>query len=128
MHELAVCQGLISQVTRIATERRAQSVERIVVRIGPLSGVESSLLQQAYTLARAGTIAEAAELVTEIQPVRVSCERCGAETEAVVNRLVCGQCGDWHTRLLSGDEMILASIELSVSSAQHDESPRPTRH
>jgi hydrogenase nickel incorporation protein HypA/HybF len=112
MHELAVCQGLISQVSRIAAEHDARAVARIVVRIGPLSGVEAPLLQQAYTLARAGTVAEDAELVTEALPVRVRCEQCGAETDATVNRLVCGSCGDWHTRLLSGDEMILASVEL----------------
>jgi hydrogenase nickel incorporation protein HypA/HybF len=120
MHELAVCQGLISQVTRIAADHDARAVERIVVRIGPLSGVEAPLLQQAYTLARAGTVAEQAELVTESLPIRVHCSRCGADTDASVNRLVCGACGDWRTQLLSGDEMILASVELVT-----DQRPAP---
>jgi len=122
MHELAVCQGLISQVTRIAAEHDARAVERIVVRVGPLSGVEVPLLQQAYTLARAGTVAEQAELVTESLPVRVHCSQCGADTDAAVNRLVCGACGDWRTQLLSGDEMILASVELIT--AQPTEVPK----
>ena len=37
---------------------------------------------------------------------------------ATVNRLLCGACGDYHTRLLSGDEMILASVELNVDAAE----------
>jgi hydrogenase nickel incorporation protein HypA/HybF len=112
MHELSVCQGLISQVTRIVEENEATAVERIVVQIGPLSGVEAPLLEQAYSLARAGTVAEGAELVTESMPVRVACQSCGAETDAQANRLVCGACGDYRTRLVSGDELILASVEL----------------
>jgi hydrogenase nickel incorporation protein HypA/HybF len=112
MHELSVCEGLISQVTRIAEENGATAVERIVVHIGPLSGVEAPLLAQAYTVARAGTIAADAELVTQSMPLKVVCQSCGAESEAQVNRLVCGACGDYRTRLVSGDELILASVEL----------------
>jgi hydrogenase nickel incorporation protein HypA/HybF len=118
MHELSVCQSLIAQVERIASAHNARTVDKIVVRLGPLSGVEIPLLRQAYTLARAGTIAENAELVTEIQPIRVACRTCGAETNASVNRLLCGACGDYHTRLLSGDEMILASVELNVDAGE----------
>jgi hydrogenase nickel incorporation protein HypA/HybF len=118
MHELSVCQSFIAQVERIAFAHSARSVDKIVVRLGPLSGVEIPLLRQAYTLARAGTIAENAELITEIQPIRVACRTCGAETNASVNRLLCGACGDYHTRLLSGDEMILASVELNVDAGE----------
>jgi hydrogenase nickel incorporation protein HypA/HybF len=123
MHELSVCQSLIAQVERIASAHNARTVDKIVVRLGPLSGVEIPLLRQAYTLARAGTIAENAELVTEIQPIRVACRTCGAETNASVNRLLCGACGDYHTRLLSGDEMILASVELNVDAGERLRDP-----
>jgi hydrogenase nickel incorporation protein HypA/HybF len=44
--------------------------------------------------------------------VRVRCTRCGADCEAAPNRLLCGACGDYRTRLASGDEMLLASLEL----------------
>ncbi len=115
MHELSVCLGLIGQVESIATEHNARAVDKIIVRIGPLSGVEIPLLRQAYTLACAGTIAENAELVTETQAVRVTCETCGVESDAQINRLVCGACGDYRTRLVSGDEMILESVELDLN-------------
>jgi hydrogenase nickel incorporation protein HypA/HybF len=114
MHELAVCQSLLEQVERIAADHGAERVERILLRIGPLSGVEAPLLRNAYPLAAAGTIAEGATLDIEPAPVRVHCVTCGAETDAAPNRLLCGACGDWHTRLVSGDEMLLANLELSV--------------
>jgi hydrogenase nickel incorporation protein HypA/HybF len=114
MHELSVCQSLIGQVKRIAAERSAIGVTGITLHIGPLSGVEPELLRQAFPLARAGTIAEQANLVIETLPVRVHCAACLAETDALPNRLLCGSCGDWHTRLISGDELLLASVELTT--------------
>jgi hydrogenase nickel incorporation protein HypA/HybF len=116
MHELSVCQDIISQVEAIAREHRARAVSVIELQIGPLSGVEIPLLEQAFTIARAGTVAGGAELRIESLPVRVYCESCGAKTEATVSRLVCGQCGDWKTRLVSGDEMLLARLELELES------------
>jgi hydrogenase nickel incorporation protein HypA/HybF len=113
MHELSVCQALIRQVEDIARQHQAEAVKSVNVRIGPLSGVEPDLLEQAYSLAVAGTVAEASRLVIEKLPIRVRCEKCGAETGAEPNKLICGVCGDWHTQLLSGDEMLLASVELT---------------
>ena len=116
MHELWVCQALIRQVQKIAREHRAVAVTSVKVQIGPLSGVEAELLRQAFPLASAGSVAETAQLVIEKLPIRVRCESCGAETAAEPNKLVCGTCGDWHTRLLSGDEMLLASVELESNT------------
>ncbi len=112
MHELSVCQALIDQVEDVARQHQAVAVATVYVQIGPLCGVEPDLLEQAFPLASAGTVAQASRLVIEKLPVRVHCETCGAETTAEPNRLVCGDCGDWHTRLVSGDEMLLASVEL----------------
>jgi hydrogenase nickel incorporation protein HypA/HybF len=116
MHELSVCQALIRQVQDLAREHRAAAVISVKVQIGPLSGVEPDLLRQAFPLASAGSVAETAQLVIERLPIRVHCESCGAETAAEVNKLICGACGDWHTRLLSGDEMLLASVELESNA------------
>jgi hydrogenase nickel incorporation protein HypA/HybF len=122
MHELSVCQSLITQVEMIAAQHRTRSVSSITLQIGPLSGIEPSLLQQAFTLARAGSVAEQATLVIESLPIRVRCQVCERESEATPNRLLCAHCGDYHTRLISGDEMLLASVELDV-----DTDMRPTQ-
>ena len=116
MHELALCQAMMSQVETIAREHRASRVMSITLGIGPLAGVEAQLLRHAYPIASAGTIAEGAALVIEATPIRVRCKRCDEESDALVNRLVCGLCGDWRTELLSGDEMLLVSVELDKTS------------
>jgi hydrogenase nickel incorporation protein HypA/HybF len=47
-------------------------------------------------------------------PVRVRCKTCGVESEASANRLLCGECGDYHTELISGDEMVLTRLEFDT--------------
>lgn len=114
MHELSVCQSLLNQVSGIAAEHHATCVDRIFLQVGPLSGVEPELLQSAFPIARADTIAGDAELVIHTMPIKVRCKTCHAETAAKANRLICGKCGDWKTDLLSGDELLLERIEMQT--------------
>ncbi|MBA1443873.1 MAG: hydrogenase maturation nickel metallochaperone HypA [Chromatiales bacterium] len=120
MHELAVCQAMLEQVADIGSREQASEITRIVVRIGPLSGIVPELLEQAFSIARAGTIANQAELITESTGIRVRCSQCGAETDAGINRMICGECGDYRTQLLSGDELLLASVELNRAESAHE--------
>ena len=115
MHELALCQALMSQVEVIARDNHATRVIAITLGMGPLSGVEEQLLKNAYPVASAGTVADGAELLVESTPVRVRCISCGEESEAEPNRLVCGHCDDWHTELVSGDELLLIRLEMEKS-------------
>jgi hydrogenase nickel incorporation protein HypA/HybF len=111
MHELAVCQVLLAEVERCAREAGATEVHRVVLRVGPLSGVEPQLLRRAFDVARLGGIATAADLSFEDAPVRVRCLDCGAASAAVANRLLCAACGAWRTQLLEGDELVLQRLE-----------------
>lgn len=120
MHELSVCIALIDQVRTIARERRAGRVAKIVLEVGPLSGIEPALLRHAYPLAAAGTVAESAELIIESADVVVRCSQCGLESPATINRLLCGHCGDFRTGVVSGDEMILQRVELTNIQPPHD--------
>jgi hydrogenase nickel incorporation protein HypA/HybF len=118
MHELSVCLALMQQVERIAREHGAGGVERIMLQLGPLSGVEAPLLERAWPLAATGTIAHAAQLVIERAPVRVRCTQCDAVSDVPPNRLLCSACGDFRTRLVSGDEMLLVNLQLSKRQAE----------
>lgn len=112
MHELSLCQDLLEQVTAIAKTHKADNVVRVIVWIGPLSGVEPELLKSAFDMICLGTVAEQAELSLDVQAITVGCLDCTKESEATVNNLVCRHCGSMNTRLLSGDELILARVEL----------------
>lgn len=128
MHELSVCLSLMQQVERIARDHQAVRVHTIVLRLGPLAGVEAPLLRHAYPVAAAGTVAEGARLIIIEAPLRVQCTACGAESEARPNRLLCAHCGDYRTRIVSGDEMLLERLELDTPTGdEHAGTPTPTR-
>ena len=112
MHELAICQMLLDEVTRVARAEQAERVASVRILCGALAGVEPGLLQRAYEVARAGTMADEATLTIEESPVRVRCTRCGEESAVPPQRLVCAVCGEWRTELVSGDELVLMSVEL----------------
>lgn len=112
MHELSICLSLMQQVESIARERNAQKVTRITLNIGPLSGVEPELLRHAYPLASAGTVAADAELIMQSADIVVRCSQCDSETTVAPNKLLCGNCGDFRTRVVSGDELTLLRVEL----------------
>jgi hydrogenase nickel incorporation protein HypA/HybF len=114
MHELSVCHALIGQVERVAREHDARRVVSIVIAVGPLSGVEAALLEHAYPIAAAGSVAEHATLTVETVPVEVSCRGCGARTPAQPNRLVCGACADWQVEVVAGEEMLLKRVEIET--------------
>ena len=114
MHELSLCQDLIGQLTDIARRHRARSVACIRVQIGMLAGVEPLLLESAFTIARAGTVAEKAEMITEMVSPKVVCHACGVESDTSPSCLRCSACGGSDTRLIRGDELILARVELEV--------------
>lgn len=122
MHELAVAQALVEQVDSVIRQHNATSASLIRVRIGPLAGVVPELLASAFPLAAAGRAMAHATLDLVAAPITVRCQICGMETEAAMNRLICGACGDWHTQVISGDELLLESVELETTPSLTPES------
>lgn len=125
MHELAICQSLMNQVEGIVLEHEAKRATSIIVGMGALSGVEAELLKNAFSIASAGTVADGAELIIENLPVRVKCTQCGSESDVLPNKLTCKQCGDWQTTVISGDELMLMSVELEREPEQANDISKP---
>ena len=117
MHELAICAALFGTVAALAPPE-STAVNRVRIRVGPLSGVEPALLARAWPLASAGGMASGSLLDIETGPVRVRCRSCGAESTVAANRLLCSACGEWRTDVVSGDELLLLSVEFNASPCE----------
>jgi len=125
VHELSVCQALLTQVAEIAGSRRARVVERITVEVGPLSGTEPTLLLNAFIAMRSG-ITSTAELRIEHCTVGITCLECGAYSQTQPNRLICAPCGSWRTRVIAGDGLRLLRVEMrTTDSSDAQQSPDP---
>jgi hydrogenase nickel incorporation protein HypA/HybF len=127
MHELSICQALISQVEKIADDKHANQVTAIHIGMGPLSGVEEQLLKNAYPIASASTVADGAELFITSIPVCIRCTKCEKDSEVKPNHLVCSHCGDWRSKLTSGDELLLMRVELDKAEKPESAEVRLSR-
>src|ERR1700710_689021 len=100
-HELGICRSVLMMVADVARQHGG-TVRTVVLRIGPLSGIEPSVVgrgrsvaglwRRAYPIAACGTVAEGSALVVETAEVVVRCQACGATTHATAGNLVCGTC------------------------------------
>lgn len=113
MHEWSIVQTLLSEVERHARERGAVAVQRLHLRVGALSGVEIPLLESAFETFRERSCCAGAALEIERVPARWGCPRCRIELASGAP-LHCARCGA-SARLESGDEIVLARIEMEVA-------------
>lgn len=118
MHELAICQALMSRIEILAKEHGSEILERIVLQVGPLSGAEPELIRHAFPLVAEGSVAATATLDIEVSPVAIFCRQCGAAAEVSPASLACPACGAWQTELVAGDELILQRLEF-LPEARH---------
>jgi hydrogenase nickel incorporation protein HypA/HybF len=112
VHEYSIVQELVARVEDLSRLHRAQSVRRLVLKIGELSGVEAGLLTTAYDTFRERTCCENADLAIEPVRARWMCPAC--DTAVARNAVLrCPTC-QGPARLVEGDEIVLARIEMEV--------------
>ena len=111
LHEYSLAQAIMRRVEAEAASSGAVAVDRVLVRIGDLSGVDIERLARAYLTFRNHTICARAPL--EITPVRAQW-RCGVCERPVQAGLpVRCTCGGQPT-LSGGDEIVLDRIEMEI--------------
>jgi hydrogenase nickel incorporation protein HypA/HybF len=108
MHEFGLCDGVVEAVQRRAAGRR---VTRVRVRAGALLRVVDAAFQQAFEHAAAGTEAENASVDLVIDPARARCSDCAAEIQSTEIIAVCPKCGSVNVETVSGEELVLESLE-----------------
>jgi len=109
VHELSICNAIVSSAEKHADGR---PVTQVTVRIGHLRQVVPEALQFSWEVVSGTTDLKNAELVIEEVPAVVACRDCGARTTLDLPLLACGDCGGLDVALLSGEELLVVSIDL----------------
>ena len=121
MHEAGIALNLIEAVQKRLADGSggpawpgagAARVSAIHVRIGELSGVSMEALDFAFECLSAPTPLAGARLVFEPVPLMVRCEACGQTTPVEDLVFRCGACGSERTRVVSGRELEVRSLEV----------------
>jgi hydrogenase nickel incorporation protein HypA/HybF len=117
VHELSICQALCETVDREAAGRR---VHRVDVRIGHLRQVVPDSLQFSWEMLTTGTHLEGCELVIEHVAAVVRCASCEAETTLDWPVLACATCEGHDVELVSGDELLIASLDVADEPVEQE--------
>ena len=119
MHELSICNAIVSAAERHAEGRPVRLVR---VRVGALRQVVSGSLGFYFEIAARETICEGAALEPEAVPALLACGACGAEWDpapppapdeaSLIVGFRCPGCGSGEHRVVSGDELLVESIDV----------------
>jgi len=112
MHEYSIVQSLLDLCEQNATANNAAKVFKVVVGIGEMSSVEPTLLKTAFDTFKLDTIASEALMEVQRIPLKGECLDCGCEFVPTISNFLCQKCGSSNTKLISGDELLLLSLEI----------------
>ncbi|WP_394202001.1 hydrogenase maturation nickel metallochaperone HypA [Shewanella waksmanii] len=112
MHEYSIVSALLEQCHQHAVENQATKITKVVVKIGVLSGVETSLFATAFETFKLEGCTYDAELVIEQQPIIVRCVQCHQEQQVAERSVKCPHCNSFNTHIIAGEEMLLMQLEM----------------
>jgi hydrogenase nickel incorporation protein HypA/HybF len=111
VHELSIC----SAIAKIADQAAAgRPVERVRVDIGHLRQVVPDTLRHSWEMVVYGTPFEGVPLEVRAVAAVIECRQCGTQTELDDPIFRCGACGSTETTVVSGDELFVTSLDVSV--------------
>jgi hydrogenase nickel incorporation protein HypA/HybF len=115
MHELGIMESAISLVGQYAAGDPPRRVNRVVMTIGVLAGVEPDSLRFAFDVVSRGTAAEGATLDIEMVAAAAYCAACQQEFAGNDGDFIftCPTCGDLCGEIRRGRELELSRIEMS---------------
>lgn len=113
MHEIGLMQDALDLALNETRNRGASRIHKIVLRVGRLAGVEPDALAFAFEAVAADTPAEGADFTIEPVPVVCFCPACRGEFEPEDYIYRCPGCGELCHEVRRGQELELASLEVS---------------
>ena len=111
MHELGLMDAMLRTVRRVCEEEQLAHVERIVLEVGELSGIEIPYLYDGFQAVTHETDFADTELVVETVPGVLHCIDCDMDFPLKDQELFCPECFGKNLSIVSGRDLTLKSIE-----------------
>lgn len=116
MHEYSIVSSLIEVCKEVAIKNQATSVNKIILKVGRLSGIETYFLINCFDVFKENTICHCAELVLEVCEVKIHCNDCQKINIITNNIFYCPECNSTNTSMVSGNELLVQSIEVGENN------------
>jgi hydrogenase nickel incorporation protein HypA/HybF len=112
MHEVSLVESIVDLVVE---ERRKQAFSRVLsirLTVGALGHAEPDALRFCFDAVTRGTIADGAALEIDMVAGAGWCAVCRQTVPVEERFAACPICGDGPVRLVAGDELRLAELEV----------------
>ena len=122
MHELSLADSIVNTALDVASEHKATSIKRVTVEIGSFALVIKEQLRFCIEILAENTIAAKAEFELLTIPGVLHCAECNFEgpvkdvEDSTFGQalFLCPNCESLGTRILSGRDVVVRSVDLSI--------------
>ena len=111
MHEVSICTAIAKIADRAAAGR---PVELVRVDVGHLRQVVPDTLRHSWEMVVFGTPFDGVPLEVREIPAVIECIPCGTQTQLDDPIFRCGACGSTETKVISGNELYVTSLEITA--------------
>ena len=111
MHEMGLMDAMLRMVKRISAEEKLERVDKIVLEVGELSGIEIPYLYDGFNAVIYGTDWADTKLEVETVPGVLHCNDCDIDFPLKNQELFCPECFGKNLSIKEGRDMVLKSIE-----------------
>lgn len=120
MHEMSVAAALLEAVEHETSRYPQAQVLTVYVQVGRLRQIEPLALEFCYQTGVRGTRLEGSEIDIETIGASAACDSCRTEFAVEDEWFECPSCHGLETRLLTGKELTLSSIDLEETLPSED--------
>jgi hydrogenase nickel incorporation protein HypA/HybF len=116
MHEVSICQSILSTLEAELEEQQFQNVREVHVKIGVLSCVDPKILSHVFTYIIEGSPFQKSSLHTDFVEVVAACEHCKKNFKVEDYKFVCPECDTPSSTIIEGNELTIYKIILEEPS------------
>ncbi|PHS38695.1 MAG: hydrogenase maturation nickel metallochaperone HypA [Sulfurovum sp.] len=109
MHEYSIVMSMLDLCEKHA---KGKPVEKVVTKIGKMSGIEPHFLKESFDIFKEDTICADATMSMNLIDITIRCTDCGKEATVDSYNFFCPHCQGGNTEVLTGQEMHIDYIEL----------------
>jgi len=109
MHEYSIVQSMLDLCEK---HSQGKQVDKVVVKIGKMSGIEPHFLKESFDVFKEETICQDATIVMNLIDITIRCKDCKKKATVDSFNFFCPHCKGGNTKVLTGQEMHIDYIEL----------------
>lgn len=112
MHEFYLFQSLLLHLSEHLVDFKNPQIRRVILSVGEFSGIDVAYFKTVIDTFKEGTILDGAEILFEIESLKIHCKSCGAESEPKEKTAKCPLCGSFSVDILAGLDLVIKRIEI----------------